>query len=478
VLRLLHDVTIFKEVGCSTKFLEFLAQHLEERIFLQGQRIVDESAENDDRCMYFIGQGQCVVHIQGKKVAELRDGAVIGEIIALGLATKRNASVTAESTCFVYALHQRVVVQGLELFPEERERVMVMAMKHQQEGQKDSDWDVEPINSRRLMAEALRRSPVLANVSLEFIHELSSAATDRMYMPGDKIIEQGKKGDSMLIMVSGNASVYISDAEKGASAKDKDMNPDRVQAGSSKLCMTRVGSLVGGSVGGELCMLGVARHRSATIIAESICAMWEISQDDALIIMDRHLDAQEHFGKIIIDHLERTVPMRLLGIPLFKDFDTKIRTLLGIYCERKAFFRNQHIVREGTVGERLYIVNSGRARLERKGVTVKQYQAGCHFGCSIMLGIHKVYIGSVVSLETCHILVITRSVFQSALEQYPAHQAAQALKRSEKTNAEALREAVVRTSTRRLIRSRCSTLQQAHEHPRHGWADNVYRLQK
>merc|ERR1719440_2483617 len=71
--------------------------------------------------------------------------------------------------------------------------------------------DTDSSRSRRMMAEALKRSPVLQNLSVDFIEELSHLATDRIFMPGDLIIEQGKKGDSMLIMVSGVAVVHVAD---------------------------------------------------------------------------------------------------------------------------------------------------------------------------------------------------------------------------------------------------------------------------
>jgi len=71
-----------------------------------------------------------------------------------------------------------------------------------------------------------------------------------------------------------------------------------------------------------------------------------------------------------------------------------------------------------------------------------------------MLGTHKQYIGTLIALQTCHVLVITRSTFQAANEQYPGPAALNALKRVEKKAAEALREAVMRTATRKLIYKR------------------------
>merc|ERR1719498_2020028 len=115
---MLQNVPIFIEVGCSEKFLSFLAGHLEDRIFLQGQKIIDEHSTHDDRCMYLIGQGSADVFVGGSVVATLRSGAVVGEVIAVGLAAQRTASVVTAETCYMFVLHQSVVVQGLEPFPD------------------------------------------------------------------------------------------------------------------------------------------------------------------------------------------------------------------------------------------------------------------------------------------------------------------------------------------------------------------------
>merc|ERR1719258_813104 len=57
----------------------------------------------------------------------------------------------------------------------------------------------------------MKASPLFATTSPDFVEELSHAAIDRIYMPGDLIIEQGTKGDSMFIMVSGQAGVLAAD---------------------------------------------------------------------------------------------------------------------------------------------------------------------------------------------------------------------------------------------------------------------------
>jgi len=280
-------------------------------------------------------------------------------------------------------------------------------------------------------------------------------------MPGDLIIEEGKRGDSMFIMVSGQAMVFVSESDASIREQDRRRDQDDTPLARRSIessffptktkSLSRIGMLTAGSISGELAMLGVSLIRSATIEAQTICSMWEITQDKALAILERFHDAQNHFANLIVEHLERTVPARILSSPLFRGFDRKFRMLISLYCERRAYFPGQKIAREGQPGDRLYIVNQGRATLQKKGVTVKTYASGSSFGSTVMVGIHKIYPGSLSALQTCHILSVSRTSYQQALEQYPSHAAAQELKRVEKLASEELREAIQRISTRKLI---------------------------
>jgi len=76
----------------------------------------------------------------------------------------------------------------------------------------------------------------------------------------------------------------------------------------------------------------------------------------------------------------------MMNLPLFKTFDRKFRNLLGLYCERHAFFPDHTCTREGEVGDKLWIMNSGPVMLQKKGFRVKMYSPGMHFGCDNMLG--------------------------------------------------------------------------------------------
>lgn len=60
---------------------------------------------------------------------------------------------------------------------------------------------------------------------------------------------------------------------------------------------------------------------------------------------------------------------------------------LSLKARRHAFFPDHTCTREGEVGDKLWIMNSGPVMLTKKGHRVKMYLPGTHFGCDNMLGL-------------------------------------------------------------------------------------------
>jgi len=461
--RTLHDIQIFKAMDVSDAFLDFLAKHLEGRIFLPGSKLIDEEA-HDDRCMYILSQGFVEVFKEGIVVANLGPGAVIGEITALGLASKRSSTCVAQESCFTQVLHQCVIVHALELFPEERQKVLLMASALHKQKSDGSEQDRHASNGEQSQTQdfagTLKRSPFFSVIDPSFVDELAAVAHDRIYMPGDFVIEMGRRGESMFIMVSGNAGVFVYEAgeELCPISERKSEPPPKF----NKKTWTRVGALKEGSISGELAMLGVTQVRGATIEAETICTMWEITQENALMIIDRFPSAQAHFAEVIKEHLDRSVSGRMMTLPLFQSFDKKFRTLLGLYCERHAYFPGHHIVREGRKGDQFFIVNLGSVALEKNGMPIKTYMPGSHFGSTVMLGIDKIYLGALIAQTMCHVLTISRSTYLLALEQYPSAAQNTELKHKEKIATQLLRDAAKKIATKRVLWRRYQWMMTAH----------------
>jgi CRP-like cAMP-binding protein len=466
----------FLEGHFSDQFLTFLAQNLEEKVFLSRQQV-----QLQKNSLYILGKGMLAVRRDGLHIKAASKGAVFGGIPALRMGSvEQSITYEADTVCFVEVLHQSIIIQGLELFPGDRRQAFIneMTSSHNDDDadatsphtgsvpiQRESDTRIEPWDTgggntgkparqkpfnlstvssqyeeamhqkdwkskmHQAFMQAMRTSALFANLSLAFLEHLNSISTDRIYMPGDFITEEGKWGDSLFIMISGSAGVFADDiGGMGNTAywMSYDPNSPTAQPDGSQNMM-RIGSLSPGSIAGELAMLGVTKFRSATIQAEMLCLMCEIRQERVLSTLHAFPDAQRAFNNTVLARLSKTAASCVLQLPIFKGFDQKFRMLVGLYCEKRAYFPGHPIVREGHNCDGMYVVNTGSARLEYRSVTIKTLMPGMVFGATVMLGVNKKAIGTLIALETCHILVITQKSFALALEEYPCRQLCQEL---------------------------------------------------
>merc|ERR1711971_1415030 len=211
-----------------------------------------------------------------------------------------------------------------------------------------------------------QQSPFFSDMSERcptFMKEMKKVARDRIYMPGDSVVQEGQRGDSMFIIVSGKLTIRSSFRKPSLGEDINTRNKafmrrssrsgyggKQAQAEVDASSDAIVGTLTGGGICGELAMLGVAQIRMATLIASSICLLWEIDQETGMALLQRFPEADEHFSNLIAEHLAPTVNACMLSLPLFRNFDTKIKTFLAVDSTRKAMFPGHTLVKEGKPG--------------------------------------------------------------------------------------------------------------------------------
>lgn len=401
----LKEVSLFKQADCSEEFLAFLSDNLQGIILLQGQMIVDENSE--DTAMYFLTHGSVQVVKKGVKVARLREGVAFGEMVLLGLAEKRTASVIAEETCYAEKLHQNIVMRALELFPKDRHNIFVAARIQLEE------------ESHVSFSELFKRT--WTTMDEELVNHFSEHASERLFLAGGAIINEGELGRSMFMLVTGTAGVFATVE-----------HPVLKSANNAKeYAMTKRKTLRPGSIFGELAMLGIVRKRSATIRAETTCLLLEVTHDSVQKILASHPGAMHVFTPVILKSLESSAAHRLLNMRLFKSFDRNFKMLLGFECLRRVYFPKEVIVNEGHVAEGLYILNEGQAIATANSITVMALMPGSHFGGTIMTGMHKKALCNLTAVTVCNVLIITHQSYSSALVQYPTMEASHSLDKAE-----------------------------------------------
>lgn len=111
-LESLRNVSLFS--SCSNKDLEKIAKAADEITLPAGKLIVDQGQTG--REAFIIVKGSATVKRNGKKVASLGPGAVVGELSLLDHGP-RTASVTADTECQVLVISQRQFMAVIDAIP-------------------------------------------------------------------------------------------------------------------------------------------------------------------------------------------------------------------------------------------------------------------------------------------------------------------------------------------------------------------------
>jgi CRP-like cAMP-binding protein len=231
----------------------------------------------------------------------------------------------------------------------------------------------------------------------------------------------------MFIFLSGFADVYTGTADK-----------------------VKAGVLSAGSVSGELAMLGVARHRNAHVIASTFISAWEVGSVAGLRIIQDFPQIQNHFREQVKRSVEAQIVTCIHSLHIFRRFTPEFRLRFALFCERRVFFPNEKVLREGTQSPGLVIICKGEARLERGGSAVKSLSNGDHTDALVMLGVHERCHFTITVERTCHVLVLSRQSYLQVHESCEGlREAAQMLKQEELLRFEELKSQEARTARNR-----------------------------
>jgi len=203
-------------------------------------------------------------------------------------------------------------------------------------------------------------------------------------------------------------------------------------------------------------MIGVADRRAATVVAETLCSLWEICQSSIFQFMEKYPAFKKSFTSLVSAHLEHTVAARLTSLPLLRDFDRQFRTLLSISCKRCVYYPNEVIASKGERGTGTLAINVGEALWEAMQDVSSICRPGSSVGAGIMLGIQKTLSGTLTALTVCHVLVITREAYLTALNAYPSPASTDALMEATKREIAAFQAKLKQRKLQTFVTKRCT----------------------
>jgi len=183
--------------------------------------------------------------------------------------------------------------------------------------------------SDRLSA-ALKKHIMFAHLEDEERQAVFNAMFESRYKKGDVIIRQGDEGDNFYVVEDGECDIYVS-------------KPD-----GSLQHVAVVGK--DGSFG-ELALI-FGSPRAATVKAKVDCSLWAIDRVTYRQVLMRSTIEKR---KIYEGFLEK--------VPILEQLTKWERMVVADALETHTFEKGQVIMREGTVGDRFYIIVEGEAEV-------------------------------------------------------------------------------------------------------------------
>ena len=109
---------------------------------------------------------------------------------------------------------------------------------------------------------------------------------------------------------------------------------------------------------------------------------------------------------------------QLASVPLLSGVDERVRRRLAEIGKRRTYAAGEAIVREGSTGTALYIVLSGRARVERADSGVGELGPNDFFG-ELALIEEEPRSASVIAVDETECLLFPAWEFRALLDEHP-----------------------------------------------------------
>jgi CRP-like cAMP-binding protein len=231
---------------------------------------------------------------------------------------------------------------------------------------------------------ALRAVPVWSELPPGGLLELARALRARSVAPGEEVVRQGDEGDGFYLIDQGAFEVLVN--------------------GEPQVRLGR------GDFFGERALLERVR-RAASVIA--------IEPGRVFVLARRDFDALLASDIAFRSRVQAALAYRdeLRDMPLFHDLAPREVDALVARLVPRSVRCGETIIRQGEVGDRFYVIRSGRLRVERDGVVLTDLGPGEAFG-EIALLFDVPRTATVVAVEDARLLGLDAQDFRDVLAGY------------------------------------------------------------
>ncbi|KAM0722387.1 hypothetical protein Q7P37_001828 [Cladosporium fusiforme] len=238
---------------------------------------------------------------------------------------------------------------------------------------------------------AVAHNFLFAHLDDEQSDQVLAALQERKVPAKDvRVIVQGDAGDYFYIVESGNFDIYVS-------------KTGHVEPGPDGMG-TKVASSGPGTSFGELALMYNA-PRAATVVSTEPSILWQLDRITfRRILMDSAFQRRRMYESFLEE------------VPLFSTLTPYERSKIADALDTHKYPAGSAIIKEGDVGDKFYILESGSAEAIKRGhdAPLKAYNKGDYFGELALLE-DKPRAASVVSKSEVKVATLGKDGFQRLL---------------------------------------------------------------
>ncbi|HEX9442099.1 MAG TPA: cyclic nucleotide-binding domain-containing protein [Roseiflexaceae bacterium] len=248
---------------------------------------------------------------------------------------------------------------------------------------------------RRLrQIDTLAQLDCLRGVPREVLARLVELCVLRAFIPGTNILDERAPCDYVYLILRGTVSLTLHDRD-----------------GHEIL----IGVLNRGDCFGEGPLFGDL-FRGASAAAETTCYLLQVPREELRTLV---ADAPDLASALRTIYRRRLVESTLGHVPLFGRLSPYERARIATLLRPEHYARGATIIREGTPGNALYLIEEGQVVVEQGGQTIAYLDEGDFFGEMALLsqGQHNADIRALTPVE---VLSLPAAEFNRLLQQQPA----------------------------------------------------------
>lgn len=237
---------------------------------------------------------------------------------------------------------------------------------------------------------SLPRTPLFSELLPEAFVELLSGLRLRRLAENEIAVQEGERGDSFYIVVSGHLRV------------------EKAQADADPVVLAHLSE---GAFFGEMALIQESA-RTASVIAEEACELLELDRATLDGLVARHLSV----AKALRDFYQQRLLSTAMAVhPFFQPFSPSERRELAALFQGRSFAAGEEVIREGEPGDGLYLLLSGHLRVTAgqgsEARDLANLGPGEMVGEISLLSLART-IATVRATDECWVLRLSREDFQ------------------------------------------------------------------